>query len=255
MSYLQRKAFYDGLLTIYGRKPVMEALRMPSVEPYRLHLAKTNRPGEIVRDITRLAENRGVEIQHHSREALSRISRNRKQDQGVALDINCAQYRHYQDYLQQAPGKFQIIALDGVTNPQNLGMTIRSVCASPIQGLLLPEKGCAPLSPLVIKASAGTLFQCSILRCQFLDDALAEFAVNGADICILDARDGLPLSQFEASERTVYVLGGETLGVSEAVRKRASHYLNIPMQAGVDSLNVAVTAGLLAFRDVIARVD
>lgn len=254
-EYLARKRFFSSLLTVYGRKPVLEALEDAEVPVYRLHLATSNTEGGIVRDIERLASQRGVEIIRHSRDSLSRISKNRNQDQGVAADLACPRYRHYRDFLaEQAPGQvFELIALDRITNPQNLGMIIRSVAASPSAGILLPSKGCAPLSPLVIKASAGTLFRCPILRCDNLDTALADFRGAGSAVCVLSGGAGQDLGDFRPTGSVVYVLGNETDGVSDRVMAMADSRVRIPMANGVESLNVAVTAALLAFRDVVAK--
>lgn len=252
MTYAERKKFFDQLLTVYGRNPVLEALQEVTVPAYRLHLAESNRAGASVDKITRLAQQRSIEIVYHSRDELSRISGNKRQDQGVALDLQCPRYGHYRDFLDSAPSQYQLIALDRVTNPQNLGMVIRSVCASPLQGLLLPTKGCAPLSPLVIKASAGSVFHCPIYRCDDLAQALPEFVARGARVCTLSANQGQSLASFRVEAPLIYVLGNETTGVSQPVTALAHHQLNIPMCNGVESLNVAVTAALLAFRDVIA---
>src|SRR5690606_17169029 len=252
-EYLARKRFFSSLLTVYGRKPVLEALEDADVPVYRLHLATSNTEGGIVRDIERLASQRGVEIIRHSRDSLSRISKNRNQDQGVAADLACPRYRHYRDFLaEQAPGQvFELIALDRITNPQNLGMIIRSVAASPSAGLLLPTKGCAPLSPLVIKASAGTLFRCPILRCDDLAEALRAFQNLGSEVCVLTGSAEQSLGDYDPARPVVFVLGNETEGVSDKVMKLADRQVRIPMANGVESLNVAVTAALLAFRGAL----
>ena len=251
-TYDDKKKFFDNLLTVYGRNAVLEALQTKDVQAYRLHLASSNRAGGTLDKITRIAKQRDIEVVHHKREQLSRISRNQRQDQGVALDLQCPLYGHYQDFLDSGPEQYQLIALDRITNPQNLGMVIRSIAASPIQGLLLPTKGCAPLSPLVIKASAGSLFHCPIYRCNDLADTLEEFIAAGAKVCTLSAEVGQPLATFKASGPLIYVLGNETSGVSEKVTGLAQQQLRIPMCNGVESLNVAVTAALLAFRNVIS---
>lgn len=253
MSYADRKKFFDGLLTVYGRNAVLEALQEKSLPAYRLHLARSNRTAGSVAKISSLAEQRGIEIHYHDRATLSRISGNQRQDQGVALDLQCPRYGHYRDFLDGAPSQFQLIALDRVTNPQNLGMVIRSVCASPMQGILLPSKGCAPLSPLVIKASAGSLFHCPLFRCHQLADALKDFSAHGAQVCTLSAdNDSTDITAFRPRGPVIYVLGNETSGVSAGVKAVSDLQLRIPMCNGVESLNVAVTAALLAFRDVVA---
>ena len=164
-EYLERKRFFDKMLTIYGRKPVLEALEDHTLPCYRLHLAESNQTGGIIAQIIKLAKARGVEIRFHSRQALSRISRNGKQDQGVAADLACPNHLLLEDFLAKSPAdNYSLIALDGITNPQNLGMIIRSVTASPCHGLLLPAQGIAAISPLVIKASAGTLFKSRLIQ-------------------------------------------------------------------------------------------
>jgi len=249
-QYRSRKRLFDSLLTIYGRKPVLEALQDDQIPIYKLHLADSNQPGSILADIEKLAKRRGIEIARHSREQLSRISRNRKQDQGVAADLQCPHYRSWRDFLDHdgRDHPFQLLALDNVTNPQNLGMVIRSVCASPLDGLLLPQSGCAALSPLVVKASAGTLFRCPILRCDDLAKTLETLRSPGAEICVLSSSAPMALADYQPEGSVVYVLGNETEGVSEAVSRVANLQLHIPMARGVESLNVAVAAALIAFR-------
>lgn len=250
-EYLKRKAFFDQLITVYGRKPVLEILQDHSLKVFRVHLADSNRSGGIIDDIKQLANKRGIEICLHSRAELSRISRNSKQDQGAACDIHCSCYQPYQQVLKDQLGAVEgrsIIALDGVTNPQNLGMIIRSVTASPSYGLLLPSKGSADISPLVIKASAGTLFKGNILRCVSLVKALKDFKQQGYEICTLSSHQATPISEFVPRAPVIFVLGNETEGVSKEIAALSDHRVGIPMANGVESLNVAVTAALIAFR-------
>jgi len=236
------------LLTIYGRKPVLEALQDSSLQLFRLHLADSNKSADIMREIVQLANTRKIDIQTHNKLALSRISKNSQQDQGVALDIHMPGFVSDTDFLKnQKNKKFQLIALDGVTNPQNLGMIIRSVCASSLTGLLLPNKGCAKLDALVIKASAGTLFKCNIIRCDNLAETLATLSKNQVEICILDSKGKDSLFDYQPAQSVVFVLGNETSGIATEIEKIATHKLKIPMHNGVESLNVAVTAALVAF--------
>ncbi|MBT3832844.1 MAG: 23S rRNA (guanosine(2251)-2'-O)-methyltransferase RlmB, partial [Gammaproteobacteria bacterium] len=145
---------FDSMITLYGRKPVLEILLDPDSSIFRLHLSESNQRGDTITQIRKLADKRNITIVTHPKEALSRISKNARQDQGVAIDISPPKYLSVDQIIASAG---QILALDGITNPQNLGMIIRSVAASPMDGLLLPRKGCAKIDPLVHKASAGTL--------------------------------------------------------------------------------------------------
>ena len=246
-AYRAKKAHFDQLLTLYGRKPVLEAISDQSLQPQRLHLSKNNRSADILEQIKNWADKRGVEIRTHEPAALARISKNAKQDQGVALDISCPNHQKIDDFLVNLPKRFRLIALDGITNPQNLGMIIRSVAASPCDALLISKKDSPKLSPLVIKASAGTLFRAPIVRSETLLEALEKLADQGTEICVLDSNANKGFDRFTALDRVVYVLGSETEGVSAKIAEMATHRVSIPMNRGVESLNVAVTAALVAF--------
>ncbi len=248
-DYQKKKAFFDSLLTVYGRKPVLEALQDNSLHIFRLHMANSNKPAGIIKDILELAKSRNIDIAWHDRKALSRISRNSKQDQGVAIDIKPDKFLSIEEFIKaENITRYQkIIALDGITNPQNLGMIIRSACAGFVDAILIPQKGCASLSPLVIKASAGTLFKAPIIYCETISDGLKALQTKGFILCTLSSHAKQSLFDYQHTETTVFILGNETEGVSESTAALANHALSIPMNNGVESLNVAVTAALIAF--------
>ncbi|MBX2857773.1 MAG: RNA methyltransferase [Cellvibrionaceae bacterium] len=250
-AYLEKKKFFNRVLTVYGRKPVLEALANPKLACFRLHLARSNRPSDALKQLLSLAAKKGTEVCYHDKQALARISKNARQDQGVALDLTLDGLKYCDDFfLSNSQQPFEMIALDNITNPQNLGMIIRSVCASPITALLLPQRGCAALDSLVIKASAGTLFKSQILLCSNLQQGLALCKQQGAKIYGLDAKAPLKLSQLPPNESRVFILGNETQGLSQAVEALCDNTVSIPMRNEVESLNVAVTASLIAFRSV-----
>jgi 23S rRNA (guanosine2251-2'-O)-methyltransferase len=249
-AYRAKKAQFDQLLTLYGRKPVLEAIADSALQPERLHLSKNNRSATILDEIQSWAEKRNVEIRIHDPASLARISKNAKQDQGVALDIRCPDHQRLEDFLASPPDKFRLIALDGITNPQNLGMIIRSVAASPCDGLLISKRDTPKLSPLVIKASAGTLFKAPLIRLEKLEESLKQLQNLGTEICVLDSNASTNFAALASADRVVYVLGNETEGVSREIKKMATQRVAIPMCRGVESLNVAVTAALVAFNGV-----
>ncbi len=248
-DYAARKAFFDRVLTVYGRKPVLEALLDPALPIHALHIADSNRDGGVMAEILRAAERRQVEPRYHARTELARISRNGRQDQGVAADILCPAFQRLDDYLKKLPlaPPQRLLALDGITNPQNLGMIIRSAAAGQIDGIVLAKRGNAALGPLVIKASAGTVYRAPLLACQDLGGALGACKSAGFSICSLRADASESLFSHRPLGHCVYVLGNETEGVSAATDALADVALAIPMRNGVESLNVAVTASLIAF--------
>jgi 23S rRNA (guanosine2251-2'-O)-methyltransferase len=106
---------------------------------------------------------------------------------------------------------------------------------------------------LVIKASAGTVYRAPILICPTLPDALEQCRAQGARICTLQADAQQSLFQYDPGAFCVYVLGNETDGVSDRASALADTRLSIPMRNGVESLNVAVTASLIAFGTYLDR--
>lgn len=249
------KALRQRLLTVYGRKPVVESLRNPDLDCQTLHLADSNRDSDIIGEIAALARHRGLPVRRHSRRELARISRNTRQDQGVALDILCPAFRPLDYFLEGASetATYRLLAVDGITNPQNLGMVIRSATAGAIDGLVLARRGNAALGPLVIKASAGAVFRAPILTCDELPGALDLCRAHGAEICTLDGTARQSLFSHREAVRSVYVLGNESEGVSAAAAQLAHRRLSIPMRAGVESLNVAVAASLIAYAPYFER--
>ena len=214
-----------------------------------LHLADSNKAGGAIAEIEQLAARRQIPIKYHSKIALSRISKNAREDQGVAADLQLPRYQSFDNFLSSGinSGSTKIIALDRITNPQNMGMLIRSACAGGIDAVLIPETGCAPLSPLVIKASAGTLFKCSIVRCNDLREALTQLRARKFEIGALSSHAQDDLFALPKDAARVYVLGNETDGVAPDIMALADLKIRIPMANGVESLNVAVTAALLAY--------
>ncbi|MFP6793694.1 MAG: RNA methyltransferase [Pseudomonadales bacterium] len=245
-DYEDKKRKFASMITLYGRKPVLEILLDPDASIFRLHLSESNQRGDTITQIRKLAQKRDIDIVTHPKEALSRISKNARQDQGVAIDISPPKY---QSVEQVSNSVGQLLALDGITNPQNLGMIIRSVAASPMDGLLLPRKGCAKVDPLVHKASAGTLIKSSIYHCPTIESGLKSLRSKGYQLIGLSGGVDRPLGDIgNANGKVVFVLGNETTGISEPVLALCDELACIPLESGVESINVAMAATLVAFR-------
>jgi 23S rRNA (guanosine2251-2'-O)-methyltransferase len=242
-EYKEKKAFFEKIITLYGRNVVVEILQDNTVEIHKLHMASSNKPDGVIKKIIQLAKARDIQIIHHDKNALSRISKNAKQDQGVAIDIISNSYLNATELTKLTT--FRVIALDGIQNPQNLGMIIRSCAAGNIDGIILPKKNSAKISPLVVKASAGTLFKLPIYFCNTLEEILPK--LEDTKIYALSSHASSSIYNLKRSEKSVFVLGNESDGISPEVQNICNDSISIPMKRDVESLNVAVTAALLAF--------
>jgi 23S rRNA (guanosine2251-2'-O)-methyltransferase len=242
-EYIDKRSYFEKIITLYGRNVVVEVLQDSTVEVHKLHLASSNKPDGAIKTILALAKTRKIDITYHEKNSLSRISKNAKQDQGVAIDIIAQTYKSANEIKDMK--SYRLIALDGIHNPQNLGMIIRSCAAGNVDGIILPKKSSAKISPLVIKASAGTLFKLPIYYCNSLDEIFP--SLTDAKIYSLSSHAKTSIYDVKPTEKSIFVLGNESDGVSPEVEKLCNDSISIPMQRGVESLNVAVTASLLAF--------
>jgi 23S rRNA (guanosine2251-2'-O)-methyltransferase len=235
-------------ITIYGRKPVLETLVDPTIAVEKVVIARQAR-GDIIESIIAAASDRSVRVMRADEAEVSRLSRQPNQDQGVVADVIAPRMETLARFLERHSRQdpLSLMALDQVTTPANVGMVIRSVVAAGLDGLILPHSGVSGLGPLVIKASAGTAFRCPLLLVADIGAALnlcsdAEVAIIGLEA------DALPsLFDHVPPRRAVYVIGGESDGLSAMTQSRLSGRLAIPMAPGSESLNVACAATLVAF--------
>ena len=194
-----------------------------------------------------LAERRNLPIRIHPKGTLARISKNARQDQGVALDVRCPKYETATSYLSKAEKISNIVAIENITNPKNVGIILRSAVAAGISGLIYPRHNSPRLGPLVIQASAGAAFRAPIIWCDNLKDTLGEYASNGFQIVGLDPSSKNSLFDMIPPKRAIYILGGESEGISSESEKSLTQSVSIPMSGLVESLNVAVAGSLLSY--------
>ncbi|HVV12397.1 23S rRNA (guanosine(2251)-2'-O)-methyltransferase RlmB [Amycolatopsis sp.] len=239
---------------IAGRNPVVEALRA-GVPGTTLYVALNIDADDRVNEAVRLAADKGISILEIPREELDRKT-NRAVHQGLGLQVPPFEYSHPDDLLQAARDSGEpplLVALDGVTDPRNLGAVVRSAAAFGAHGVLLPARRSAGITAVAWRTSAGTAAKLPIGVATNLTRQLKSWASKGLMIAGLDADgtvdiDGLNL----ATDPLVIVLGSEGRGLSRLVRETCDLTVSIPMAAGVESLNASVAAAVL-LADVARR--
>ncbi|MGI9624717.1 MAG: TrmH family RNA methyltransferase [Acidimicrobiales bacterium] len=243
----------DRYLTIYGRKAVLEALEN-GLAISRVFLADTAR-GEVVDRILAETKTHGVQVQRVSDRRVSSISGNSRQDQGVVADVPAPRMQPLMSFLEQRTGSSHataVLVLDGITNPSNLGMILRTATAAGLDGIVVPETGTATVGPLVIKASAGVAFVSPILRIDRTEYALAQLADARFEIVSVDV-EGPSVFEAELSDRVALVLGNESVGISEEARGYAHSVVSLPLASDVESLNVSAAAAVVCYELVRRR--
>lgn len=239
-------------IVVFGRRIVQEALALRSVEPLELRLAERT-PGELRHALRTAARDRGLEAAVVNAREVAALSGEPRHDQGVALRLRLQQVMEVEPFLESRTGAAaraptRVLAFDGLTNSQNIGMIVRSALASEIDALLWPVAGVPWINGLVVKASSGTVLRAPVVRCHTLTEGLAAFQGAGFDTLGLDAGGDRSLFDLEAPHRLVVVVGNETRGLSDDVREQLDGTFSIPMGGGVESLNAAVAASLVCYR-------
>jgi 23S rRNA (guanosine2251-2'-O)-methyltransferase len=197
----------------------------------------------------------GVVIHREPMEGLDRKSQGQRH-QGVLGEGGAFVYTEFEDLAVQVKARGEaalLLALDGVTDPHNLGAILRSAAATAVDGVILPERRSAVVNETVIRASAGTAGRVPVCRVVNLGRALDDLKAAGGWIYGLAAGEGSRNYLDEPFDRaTVLVLGAEGEGLHQKIRERCDGLLHIPMPGGIESLNVSAAAAVTLFR-VLAR--
>jgi 23S rRNA (guanosine2251-2'-O)-methyltransferase len=243
-----RRATGGGEL-VSGRNPVVEALR-EHVPARTLYVASRIESDERVKEALKLATERGLALLEVSRTDLDRMT-DGGIHQGLALQVPPYQYAHPADLLDRAAGTGKpplIVALDGVTDPRNLGAVVRSVAAFGGHGVVVPERRAAGMTASAWKVSAGAAARIPVARATNLTRALEEYQAAGCFVAGLDADGDLDLPALEAAtEPLVLVVGSEGRGLSRLVRQTCDVVVSIPMAGAMESLNAGVAAGVALY--------
>ena len=240
---------------LVGRNPVVEALRA-HVPATALYVAQRIELDDRVREALRLAGNRSIAILEVSRAELDRLTGG-VLHQGLALQVPPFAYELFEDVLagslESAGTAPLLVALDGVTDPRNLGAIVRSAAAFGAHGVFLPERRAAGMTAVAWRASAGAAARMPIARVTNLTRALKACQAEGFIVVGLDADGEVSLYDLEvAVDPLVIVVGSEGRGLSRLVGETCDIRAAIPMASTVESLNASV-AGAVALAEVARR--
>jgi 23S rRNA (guanosine2251-2'-O)-methyltransferase len=233
--------------TVLGRNPVVECLRA-GVPATALHVAVGGSADERVAEAVQLAADARISILEVPRGDMDRLTGGALH-QGIALVVPPYAYAHPDELLEIAadagePGL--IVALDGVTDPRNLGAVVRSVGAFGGHGVVVPQRRAAGMTAVAWRTSAGTAARVPVARATNLTRTLREYATAGLMIAGLDAEGSVSLDEFDlAADPLVLVIGSEGKGLSRLVRQTCDVTVSIPMAGPVESLNASVAAGVV----------
>lgn len=247
----------DGREVLVGRNPVVEALRA-GVPASALYVQQYVDTDDRVREALSTAADQGMPLMEVTRIELDRMSGGAAH-QGLLLTVPAYDYLDPSDLLARAIDSGHaplIVALDGVTDPRNLGAIVRSAAAFGADGVVVPERRAAGVTGSAWKASAGTLAHVPVARATNLTRALTAYRKAGCTVIGLAADGDVEMTALPVDIATgplVVVIGGEGRGMSRLVGETCDHVVSIPMATGTESLNAAVAAGIALYAVAAAR--
>jgi 23S rRNA (guanosine2251-2'-O)-methyltransferase len=201
---------------------------------------------ERITEIVRTAADRGIAILEISRAELDRLTGG-VLHQGVGLQVPPFAYEHFDDLLASAaehPAPL-LVALDGVTDPRNLGAVIRSAAAFGAQGVFVPERRAAGITATAWRTSAGAAARLPVAQVTNMTRSLKQAQEQGFTVVGLDADGETGLYDLEAAVGPlVVVVGSEGRGLSRLVGQTCDLRVSIPMMSTVESLNASVAAAV-----------
>ena len=235
----------EGPELLLGRNPVVEALRA-AVPATALYVAQGIDLDERITEIVRTAGDRGIAILEISRAELDRMTGG-VLHQGVGLQVPPYAYENFDDLIaasleQTAP---LLVALDGVTDPRNLGAVIRSVAAFGAHGVFMTERRAAGITATAWRTSAGAAARVPVSQVTNLTRSIKACQAAGFVAVGLDADGETSLYDLEAAVGPLLVVvGSEGRGLSRLVGETCDLRVGIPMVSSVESLNASVAAAV-----------
>ena len=222
---------------IYGRKPVIDAIDS-GVKIYKAFVIKQN--SKIVEEIIAKLNKVNVEINFVDKRFFDKIELNH---QGVMVEAESFEYKDLRDL-----DKYQrLIILDQIEDPHNLGAIIRSAESFGFDGVIIPERRSASVSPIVYKTSAGAINNINIIMVKNINRAIEEIKEAGFWVYGLAGESSSPIDQVDLKGKVCLIVGNEGKGLSRLVRENCDILINIPMKGFVNSLNASVASAIAMY--------
>ena len=243
---------------LVGRHAVLEALRAGRRHYYRLWLEGDGRtpPKGSLTEIVQLAHKTKIPTRHVEGGIFDRIRRAQLNPQGVALETGPYPYVGLDDILDLAVRKPDplLLVLDHLEDPRNLGTLFRSGEAFGVEGVILPERRAAGITPAVSNASSGAVEHIPVALVGNVNRTIDLLKKSNIWTVGLDlGPEAISLTDADLSGPLAVVVGNEGKGLSRLARKKCDFCVTIPMAGSVDSLNAAIAGSIVLFHAFQAR--
>ncbi len=238
---------------IFGIRPVIEAVK--AGKTLDKVLVQKGLQGDLFRELRMLLVKHDIQIQYVPIEKLNRITR--KNHQGIIAMLSLIPY---QDIETIMPGIFEqgevplILMLDRISDVRNFGAIARTAECAGVHAIIIPVKGSAQINEDAVKTSAGALLRIPVCKSENLTGTIGFIRNSGLQVLAASEKGADLYSSVDMRLPTAIVLGSEEDGVSVNLLRIADHLVKIPINGEIESLNVSVAAGIMAYEAVRQRM-
>ena len=234
---------------VFGTRAVMEAIKAGrEIEKIYIQAGLNN---DLIRELINTAQTHKVPFSFIPQQKLNSISS--KNHQGVICLLSIVQYAPLETIIdkcyEQGREPFFLI-LDRITDVRNFGAIARTVECAGLDGIIIGEKGNAPISADAMKTSAGALNHLPVCRVKDMTKTFRLLKDNGIQVVACTEKADHTLYEMELNSPLAIVIGSEEDGISPEMLKAADHHAKIPMKGQISSLNVSVAAGIAIYEAV-----
>ncbi len=234
-----------------GRNSVVEALKA-KIPATALFVSQRIEMDDRVKEAMAIANGRGIPLSEVTRAEIDRMTGGDSVHQGIALQVPPYNYKHPMELLDRALSTGQLpllVALDGVTDPRNLGAIIRSIAAFGGHGVVLPQRRSVGVTAAAWKTSAGAAARMPVALASNLNQTIKEYKQRGVFVIGLDGDGDVMLPEFTLADKPLLVVvGSEGKGLSRLVQENCDQVVSIPITAATESLNAGIAASVALYQ-------
>ena len=239
----------EDKIEIYGIHAILEAIESETnIE--KVWLLKGNR-GSLFQRLEQSLRQNNIPHSYVPKERLERFKN--KNHQGAIATISKIEFIEVEELIESAfknNDSPTFILLDGITDARNVGAILRSCAATGVNGLIIPQTGSAPINDATIKTSAGGAFKVPISRVNHLKDAVYLLKSYKTQIIAVSEKSNENLFDLKIEKSAAIIMGSEDKGIQSSLLKICDSSIKLPMEKGVDSLNVSVACGIVLYEKI-----
>lgn len=239
---------------IEGRNSVLELLESGK-DINKIFVTRGERHGSINK-ILAIAKERKIIVVEKDKKQMEEMAQEENY-QGVIAIVPPFEYSEIDDILNTAKERGEdpfVLILDGIEDPHNLGSIIRTAETAGVHGIIIPKRRAASVNSTVNKTSAGAVEYMKIARVTNITDAIEELKSAGLWICGTAVDTDKYYYNQDLTGPLGIVIGNEGKGISEKVKKNCDFLVKIPMKGNIESLNAAVSTGIVVYESVKQRI-